>query len=92
MGAVMIKCEIRDRNDKMLFSAWMREVPRIGEYLWATGSAREAMSEMFGTSSLRVVEVAHWVTPDWTPDTHTGEPIHSVCVYVEGVFSEAPTD
>ncbi|WP_137143304.1 hypothetical protein [Azospirillum brasilense] len=80
----MIEVKVHSQSDEEIASVWMREAPRVGEYLWIAADG-EAFREKHGTTSFKVVEVAHWIVPGWSPSTHTGEPIHSVCAYVEPV-------
>lgn len=79
----MIHVEIHDGDDDTLAKVYMREAPRVGEIIWLQGKAGERIRASLGTSALTITEVAHWVGEEWGPNTHVGEPIHSICVYVE---------
>ncbi|MDR7061209.1 MULTISPECIES: hypothetical protein [unclassified Sphingopyxis] len=70
-------------DDTEIASLWLRAKPSVGEYIWLTGNAGEAARAEHGTSSFTVQEVAHWVNAAWSPGTHTGDPIHTLAVYVE---------
>ncbi len=79
----MIRAEVMLDDDTQVTTLWLRAKPSAGEYLWLTGEAREAAVARFGAGSLRVREIAHWVASEWSPNTHTGEPIHSLAIYVD---------
>ena len=81
----MISVEIHHDDDSVISRVWMRSVPRVGESLWFAGGSHERIKAEHGGSSFKVTGVAHWVTDEWSPNTHVGEPIHSVCVYVRKV-------
>ncbi len=72
----MINCSVRNNDDEEIASIWVRQIPRVGEYLWFPGGK---------IKSQEVETVAHWVGGEWTPNTHLGEPVHSVCLYVKPV-------
>lgn len=78
----MIGAKILLADDTEIASLWLREKPAVGEYIWLTGNAGEAARVEHGTSSFTVQEVAHWVNEAWSPGKHTGEPIHTLAVYV----------
>lgn len=78
----MIRAEVHDAEDSTLLTLYLREVPRVGEFLWITGEAGEDLRKSGRASSLEITSVAHWVDPAWHPNTHTGDPIHTVCLYV----------
>lgn len=65
---------------------WMSCEPQIGSFLWFTGDMREKALEKFKTSAFEVKQVAHWVNETWNPNTHMGDPIHAICLYVEPVL------
>jgi len=82
----MIQCLVHDTEDKEILRFWARQVPRVGELLWlAANEDREQAKAANRPASYRVTEVAHWVGSSWSPSTHAGDPIHSVCLYVEPV-------
>lgn len=87
----MIHVTINDDADELLTSVWMREAPQIGSLLWLQGKAGDRLRQKGakGTSAFRVTDVAHWVSEEWTPNSHVGEPIHTVCVYVDPVMPAA---
>ncbi|RYG88028.1 MAG: hypothetical protein EON59_05690 [Alphaproteobacteria bacterium] len=74
---MMIYARVMLDDDTHVASLWMRQKPAAGEFLW------------FGPKgSYLIKEIAHWVNETWTPNTHTGDPIHSIAVYVEKVALE----
>lgn len=79
----MIHAKVMLDDDTPVVDLWLREKPSAGEYLWLTGDAHAEAMARFGAGSLRIKEVAHWVASTWRPGTHTGEPIHSLAIYVE---------
>lgn len=83
----MIQAKVHDQDDNEFASLWLREVPHVGELLWFAGEDGPRMQRERGTSSFKVKTVAHWVSTAWSPGTHVGEPIHTVCLYVEPVGS-----
>lgn len=86
----MISVEIHlAENDEVLARLWMRQAPRQGELLWFAGADTRRFQEVHGASSFHVTDVAHWISTAWSPNTHVGDPNHSICVYVEPVAPEA---
>lgn len=81
----MIHCDVclNDDADTAVGGIWVRQIPRVGELLWFSGEGRAAIAERFGTGAFKVREVAHWVGTQWSPNTHVGEPVHTVCLFVE---------
>jgi hypothetical protein len=73
----MIRCEIKlDSDECNIYSAYFKHVPNVGDILWSRPH-----------DPYVVVQVAHWISTEWSPTTHNGEPIHSVCLYVKAVES-----
>lgn len=85
----MILVHIHDEADQELARVYMRQAPSAGELLWFQGSAGHRLREALGHSSFTVIEVAHWVGEEWSPNTHVGDPIHSVCAYVKPTRASA---
>lgn len=81
----MIQAKVHNQDDEEIVSLWLREVPRVGEILWLSGGTRAKTLNEHGTTSFKVNTVCHWVSDAWQPNTHAGEPIHTVCLYVESV-------
>lgn len=79
----MILVEVHSEENEQLARVWMRQAPQKGDLLWFTGEDQKRLADEQGTSSFRVTEVAHWVHSGWSPNTHVGAPIHTVCVYVD---------
>lgn len=79
----MIKCSVLPHDAECrLFDLWLSHVPRAGELLWLNDDDREALRAVYpGATSVRVVEVAHWVTSKVSPATHTGA-VQSVALMV----------
>ncbi|MFN7110282.1 MAG: hypothetical protein ACK4M2_01500 [Brevundimonas sp.] len=84
----MISVEVHDEQDAVLAKLWMRFPPRKGELLWFAGEDTDRLRKAHGASAFRVTDVAHWISSAWSPNTHVGQPVHSVCVYVEPVERE----
>lgn len=80
----MIKAEFTlEEDDRHVTTAWVQHVPRVGEVIWF--NRRGDLIKEFGAASFTVTLIAHWISDAWSPNTHTGDPIHNVCVYVEPV-------
>lgn len=80
----MIRAEMHvirgDDEDLNVGSLYMRHPPCPGELIWFTASDAERLRSLGLPSSYRVETVAHWVTTAWTPNTHSGDPIHTLYV------------
>lgn len=92
---MMIKTEIQLEggpgcDDLPLKSLWLKTAPAKGDFIWFTSCDWNDLREQGLPSSFEVVAVAHWVTSSWSPSTHTGDPIHSLCVVVRPTTAEAP--
>lgn len=86
----MIRAEIqlqgeKDSDDIPLKQVWLRCPPAKGDFIWFTSSDWDDLRDAGLPSSFVVVAVGHWVTSSWSPSTHTGAPIHSLCVVVEPI-------
>jgi len=76
----MIGARIMLEDDTEVCSVYLRCSPRVGEYIWV---ADQDVIDRHGSSSFIVNEVAHWVSTKWTPNTHTGDPVHTLAIYVK---------
>lgn len=81
----MIQVHVHDDKDEEISRVWMRTPPRKGELLWFTSHDWQNLRQTHGATSFEVTEVAHWVTSAYSPNSHVGEPIHSICAYVRTV-------
>jgi hypothetical protein len=66
-------------DDTEVASVWLRAKPSAGELLWFGDKVKAET----GHTSFVITEVAHWVSTGWSPNTHTGEPVHTLAVYVK---------
>lgn len=73
-------------DDIHVLTAWMREAPKVGDLIWPNNGWQ--LHSRFGSSAFRVLNVAHWVNSEWSPATHVGEPVHTVCAYVEPILRD----
>ncbi len=78
----MIGAKIMLDDDRQFASVYLREKPAVGEYLWFSDPSGQIRRD-FGATSFLVREIAHWVNEEWSPATHTGEPIQTLAIYVE---------
>ena len=82
----MIGGKVMLEDDTEVWSMWVQSAPRVGEYLWIAGGAADRIAAEHGASSFLVKTIAHWCSAEWSPATHTGEPDHTICAYVEPVM------
>ncbi len=81
----MIHAEVMTLDDVAIRPIWLNALPRAGEVLWFTAADWSDLQQDHGSTAFKVVQVAHWVTSTWSPSTHTGNPVHRACLYVEPV-------
>ncbi|MCW1431385.1 hypothetical protein [Novosphingobium sp. JCM 18896] len=74
----MINAKVMFEDDNEVCAVWLRAKPAVGEYLW-----------LGDRGSFTIIEIAHWVDTVWSPSTHTGDPIHSLAIYVEKTARDA---
>jgi len=76
------------KGDPVVAEVWMREAPRQYDFLWLTGLAAKDAIVRFGTSTFRVIQVAHWVSQSWAPGSDRGDPPHAACAFVWPVLAD----
>lgn len=82
-ATIMLQQPDENGEEVQIALIWMRCEPQIGSFLWFTGKMNAQLREIYKASSFEVKQVAHWVNGEWSPNTHAGDPIHTICVYVE---------